>query len=218
MIRVITVEREYGSQGAEFAHRLAERLQWKLIDRCLIDEIAHKAGVPQSMAEQCDERLDPWYYRMGKSFMHGSVDRLPAPPKDQVFDSERMLGLVQSYLKQRVTDGNCVIVGRGAACALASVPRVFNIFVYASLSRKIRWFEEHFPEQAGNARAEIEATDARRESYVRSYYNRDWADRRLYHMMINSCMGCDAMIQAVLDGAGMSAARGQVGVVSRSGA
>ena len=218
MIRVITVEREYGSQGAEFAHRLAERLQWKLIDRCLIDEIAHKAGVPQSMAEQCDERLDPWYYRMGKSFMHGSVDRLPAPPKDQVFDSERMLGLVQNYLKQRVTDGKCVIVGRGAACALASVPRVFNIFVYASLSRKIRWFEEHFPEQAGNARAEIEATDARRESYVRSYYNRDWADRRLYHMMINSCMGCDAMIQAVLDGAGMSAARGQVGVVSRSGA
>ena len=81
MVKVITVEREYGSQGAEFAHRLADRLNWKLIDRCLIDEIAHKAGVPKSMAEQCDERLDPWYYRMGKSFWHGSVDRLPAPPK-----------------------------------------------------------------------------------------------------------------------------------------
>ena len=88
MIRVFTIEREYGSQGAEFAHRLAERLNWKLIDRCLIDEIAHKAGVTQSLAERCDERLDPWYYRMGKSFWHGSLDRLPAPPKDQVFDSE----------------------------------------------------------------------------------------------------------------------------------
>jgi hypothetical protein len=118
MVRVITVEREYGSQGAEFAHRLADRLHWKLIDRCLIDEIAHKAGVPQSMAEQCDERLDPWYYRMGKSFWHGSVDRLPAPPKDQVFDSERMVEFVRNYLKQCVADGNCVIVGRGAACAL----------------------------------------------------------------------------------------------------
>jgi hypothetical protein len=30
-------------------------------------------------------------------------------------------------------------------------------------------------------------------------------------MMINSCMGCDAMIDAVLDGAGMSAVREQVG-------
>jgi hypothetical protein len=101
MVRVITIEREYGSQGAEFAHRLADRLHWKLIDRCLIDEIAHKAGVPKSMAEQCDERLDPWYYRMGKSFWHGSVDRLPAPPKDQVFDSERMVEFVRNYLKLR---------------------------------------------------------------------------------------------------------------------
>jgi hypothetical protein len=47
-------------------------------------------------------------------------------------------------------------------------------------------------------------------AYVRRYYDRDWADRRLYHMMINSCMGCDAMIEAVLDGAGMSALREQV--------
>ncbi|MGC1296753.1 MAG: cytidylate kinase family protein, partial [Alloacidobacterium sp.] len=44
MIRVITVEREYGSQGAEFAHHLAHHLQWKLVDQCLIDEIAAKAG------------------------------------------------------------------------------------------------------------------------------------------------------------------------------
>ena len=42
MIRVITVEREYGSQGAEFAYHLAHYLQWKLIDQCLIDEIAAK--------------------------------------------------------------------------------------------------------------------------------------------------------------------------------
>jgi hypothetical protein len=26
----------------------------------------------------------------------------------------------------------------------------------------------------------------------------------LYHMMINSCMGCDAMMEAVMDGAGMA--------------
>jgi hypothetical protein len=216
MVRVITVEREYGSQGAEFAHRLACRLQWKLIDRCLIDEIAHKAGVTQSMAEQCDERTDPWYYRMGKSFWHGSVDRLPAPPKDQVFDSERMVEFVRNYLKQSVANGNCVIVGRGAACALVGVSGVFNIFVYAAMSRKIRWFESRFPEQAANARQELEATDHRREAYVRRYYDRDWADRRLYHMMINSCMGCDAMIDSVLDGAGMSALREQVAVTQSS--
>ena len=205
MVRIITIEREYGSQGAEFAHLLADRLQWKLIDQCLIDDIAGKAGVPKSLAEQCDERLDPWYYRMGKSFWHGSVDRLPAPPKDQVFDSDRMAEFVGRYLKQCAESSHCVIVGRGAACALAGTPGVFNVFVYASMTRKVRWFEERFPEHAEKARAELEATDRRRENYVRRYYNRDWADRRLYHMMINSCMGCDAMIEAVTEGAGMGA-------------
>jgi hypothetical protein len=204
MVRVITVEREYGSQGAEFGHRLADRLHWKIIDRCLIEEVAHKAGVPKSMAENCDERLDPWYYRIGKAFWHGSVERLPAPPKDVVFDSERMVEFVRKYLTEVADAGHCVIVGRGAACALATVPGVFNIFVYASMKRKIRWFEEHFPEHAGDARRELEATDARREEYVRRYYGQDWTDRRLYHMMMNSCMGFEAMIEATLDGTGLA--------------
>ena len=116
-----------------------------------------------------------------------------------------MVEFVRNYLKQCVADGNCVVVGRGAACALAGTPAVFNVFVYASMTRKIRWFEQQFPEHAKDARAELEATDSRREAYVRRYYDRDWADRRLYHMMINSCMGCDAMIEAVMDGAGMAA-------------
>jgi hypothetical protein len=200
MVKVITVEREYGSQGAEFAHRLARRLGWRLVDHCVIEEIAQAARVPASLVENCDERLDPWYYRLGKSFWHGSVERLPAPPKDDVFDSERMVGLVRNYFKNVAAEGKCVIVGRGAACALATVPGVFNIFVYASTTRKIRWFEEHFPEHAADARREIEATDARRGGYVRTYYNQDWMDHRLYHMMINSCMGCEAMIAAVLEG------------------
>ena len=36
-IRVITVEREYGSHGGEFAHDLAARLGWRLLDSELVD-------------------------------------------------------------------------------------------------------------------------------------------------------------------------------------
>jgi hypothetical protein len=205
MVRVITVEREYGSQGAEFAHRLAARLEWKLIDRCLIDEIAEKAKVPNRLAENCDERLDPWYHKLGKSFWYGSVERLPALPTEEVFDSERMARLVKEYLQGVAAEGHCVIVGRGAACALSTVPGVFNIFVYASMTRKIRWFEDHFPDHPEEAQRRLEATDARRENYVRRHYDQDWADRRLYHMMLNSCMGCAAMIEATLDGTGLAA-------------
>jgi cytidylate kinase len=205
MVKVITVEREYGSAGAEFAHQLAERLGWKLIDHSLVEEIARAAGVPKSMAENYDERLDPWYYRVGKAFWHGSVERLQAPSMDSVFDSERMVGMVRDSLKESAARGHCVIVGRGAACALWQTPGVFNLFVYASMTRKIRWFEEHFPEHASQARHEIEAIDSQREIYTRRYYGQDWADRRLYHLMINSCVGFEAMMQVALDATGLAA-------------
>jgi cytidylate kinase len=204
MIRVITVEREYGSRGAEFARYLAQHLGWRLIDQCLIEEIAQKAGVSKKLAERCDERLDPWYYRVGKAFWHGSIERLPALPENEVFDSDSMVGFVRNYMSELAEEGNCVIVGRGAASMLSRAPGVFHIFVYASQWRKVRWFEEHFPEHAKEAERELAATDKRRAAYVRRYFQQDWTDRRLYHMMINSCMGFDAMIQSAIDGAGLT--------------
>jgi len=206
MIRVITVEREYGSRGREFAHRLAEHLGWKLFDECVPVDVARQAGVPSQLAERCDERVDPWYYRFTKAFWYGSVERLPAPPTSDVFDSERMRDLVRERLEEVAREGQAVIVGRGAACILARTPSVFHVFVYASQWRKEKWFGEEFPEKAGEAEAELAAVDRRRAAYIRRYYDQDWTDRRLYHMMINSCMGFDAMIQATVDGAGLGAA------------
>ena len=72
-IRVITVEREYGSRGGEFAHELAARLGWRLLDSELVTGAAKLAGVSPELAAKFDERLDPWYYRYGKVFWHESV-------------------------------------------------------------------------------------------------------------------------------------------------
>ena len=205
MIRVITVEREYGSRGAEFAHHLAEHLGWKLIDQCMIEEIAQKAGVTTKLVERCDERLDPWYYRFGKAFWHGSLERMPALPENDVFDSERMVEFVRKYLLEIAEKGNVVVVGRGAASVLARAPGAFHIFVYASVWRKVKWFQEQFPEHAGDAEQELLATDRRRAAYIRRYFDQDWADRRLYHLMMNSCMGFEAMVKSAVDAAGITA-------------
>lgn len=203
MIRIITVEREYGSQGAEFALHLARRLKWKLIDHCLIEDIARKAGVTSELAEQYDERLDPWYYRVGKAFWHGSLERLPGIPESEIFDGESMVRFVHDCLHEATEAGNCVVVGRGASSVLSGIPGAFHVFVYSSMARKMRWFEAHFPEHAKIAEQEIIATDKRRAAYVRRFHDREWCDRRLYHLMMNSCMGFDAMVGATLEATGL---------------
>src|ERR1017187_6513268 len=89
-IRVITVEREYGSRGGEFAHDLAAQLGWRLLDSELPVAAARIPGVPQALAAKYDERLDPWYYRYGKIFWQDQLYSMPGLADDQVFDSDRM--------------------------------------------------------------------------------------------------------------------------------
>ena len=48
MIRVITLEREYGSGGADIARKIADRQGWKLWDQLLTNEIARRMGIDQT--------------------------------------------------------------------------------------------------------------------------------------------------------------------------
>jgi len=202
-IRVITVEREYGSRGGEFAHDLASHLGWRLLDSELPCAAARAAGVSPELAARYDERLDPWYYRYGKLFWHDSGYSMSGLSPDQVFDSERMLSLVRQHILDSAKAGNCVIVGRGAACALAGQPGCFHIFVYATASAKRDWFSRAFPRQAQEADQHLAAFDKRRAAVIRKFYQQDWCARGLYHMLLNSCMGIEAMIAAVEGAAGV---------------
>jgi len=203
MVRVITVEREYGTQGAEFARRLAEHLNWTLLDHSLLEEVALRAGVPAEVVESRDEQLDPWFNKVGRAFWHGSNERATAAVAQEIFDSTRMTGLMQEVMQEKAKAGKCVIVGRGAACALHGIPGCFHTFVYASTARKVRWFEETFPHKAHLAERELEATDGRRAEYVEYFYRSVWNDYRLYHLVLNSCMGFEAMIGATVEATGI---------------
>lgn len=201
MIQVITVEREYGSQGADFAHHLADRLGWKLIDSCLIEDVARKAGVAPTLVKRFDERVDPWYHRFGKAMWQGSLERLPGDP--DVFDGERMVEFIRTYFQEQAAHGRCVVLGRGAAAVLARAAGAFHIFVYASLVRKIEFVKQRFPEHADEAESQIIAIDRRRAEYIRRFHQREWDDRKLYHLMMNSCMGMHAMVEVAITAAGL---------------
>lgn len=197
-IRVITVEREYGSHGGEFAHDLAARLGWKLLDAELVAGAARAAGVPEEQAARFDDRLDPWYYRYGKVFWQDSMYATNGPCDDQIFDCERMYSLIQKEVLDAAQAGNCVLVGRGSALALAGRAGCFHLFVYATMAAKREWFECSFPSHAHRAEHEILAADKRRAAAIKRYYNQDWCARGHYHMLLNAAVGIEGMIEAVL--------------------
>jgi predicted transcriptional regulator with HTH domain len=113
MFRLITIEREYGSGAAAIAASLAEQLGWKLWDHLLTEEIARIAKVDPSAVLRCDERMDSRLHRLAKVFWRGSYER-STPLGSQIFDTDRMVTMMQDIMNRIAQEGNAVIVGRGA--------------------------------------------------------------------------------------------------------
>src|SRR5437868_10377706 len=55
-MKIITVSREYGAGGGEVARRLAETLDWELLDRDLLHQAAALEHVPDEELERLDEK------------------------------------------------------------------------------------------------------------------------------------------------------------------
>lgn len=198
MIRTITIEREYGAGGGAIAKKLAERLGWKLWDQALTCEIARVAKVDQSVVERMDERCDSLFYRLMKVFMRGSMEQSLAVRGMDHFDADSMVAFMQRVISGAASEGNSVIVGRGAPFLLRGRPDTFHVFVYAPLEEKIRRLRETGKSEEC-AIEEIESLDRQRVIFVRKYFGMEWPTRELYHMMINSKVGDEVVIDTILN-------------------
>ena len=130
MFRLITIEREYGSGAAAIAAALAERLGWKLWDHLLTEEIARIAKVDPSAVHRCDERMDSRVHRLAKVFWRGSYER-STTLGSQIFDTDRMVQMMEEILGRVAKEGNAVVVGRGAPYFLRDRSDAFHVFLYA---------------------------------------------------------------------------------------
>src|SRR5229473_7043466 len=138
MIRIITIEREYGCGGGEIAERLAKQLGWKLWDHLLTEEIARLADCPKTVVENREERTDPLYYRLFKSFLRGSYEGSLNAHKLKLVDSECILEFTEKVVQHAANAGNCVIVGRGSQLFLRNRQDALRVFLYAPRDDKVR--------------------------------------------------------------------------------
>ncbi len=136
--RVLTVNREFGSGGGRIAQTIAGWLGWKLLDRDIIDAIAYAAHVDKNVVSNYDEHVVSWLRRLNQQAMRGAALAAGLELGDNsVFDAEEMVKISQKIIEQAWSDGNCVIVGRGAQCVLQHKSDVYHAFVYAPLRDRI---------------------------------------------------------------------------------
>ena len=196
-IRIITVEREYGSGGAAIAEKLANRLGWKLWDRNLTEEIARVAKVKHEAACRCDERVDPLLRRLFRVYARGSYERTLPVTDTQYFNADTMVKMLHKVIEDAASHGNCVIVGRGSPYILRNRPDAFHVFIYAPVEEKLRRLRA-IGQPEKEARQLIEEVDSERAAFIRHYFGKEWPYRPLYNMMINSQFGDEHVIDSIL--------------------
>src|SRR5579862_6142931 len=169
MIRVITVEREFGSGGADIARELAERLGWKLYDHLLTDEIARMMDCDCRVVEERTEHKDPLRYRLFKAFMRGSFEGSQNAPRLKMVDADCIRVVAERVVTAAAQSGNAVIVGRGSAYYLRGRPDTFHVFVYAPFEEKVQRLRKkgHSEEEAADL---AETVDRDRAAYIKQYF------------------------------------------------
>lgn len=197
MKRVLIIEREYGCGAGEIAEKAARRLGWRLLDRELTAEIARLARADPDECARHEEHVDSWLYRLGKVFWRGSYEQSLSLEGPEVVDADRMVDLVGKVVTEASKSGSCVIVGRGAPYFLRNRTDTFAVFLYAPRQLKI----SRVAAQTGNrAKAEelVESVDRGRAEFIKHYFGRNWPNRSLYHMMLNTALGIDVSVDLIL--------------------
>ena len=198
MVRIITIEREYGSGGGVIAEKLAARLGWKLWDQLLTLEIARRMDCDCRAVEEREERADPGYYRLLRSFMRGSFEGSLNAPRLTMLDTDCVREVVKKLVPEIAAQGNCVIVGRGSAYYLCSHRDAFHVFIYAPFEERVRRLQATGKTQS-EAEELAETVDRERSHFIKKYFDVEWPARQCFHLMVNSAMGDDVAVEIILD-------------------
>jgi cytidylate kinase len=137
-------------------------------------------------------------YRLFKAFMKGSFEGTLNAPKLKMVDADCIKDFTRRLVTDVAREGNAVIVGRGSAYHLHDRPDAFHVFVYAPFEEKVRRL-------CGGGKSETEAielaetVDRDRAAYIKQYFDLDWPPREYFHVMINTTMGDERVVETILN-------------------
>lgn len=203
---VITISREYASGGDEVASRLCEVLGYRSFGKRQILDAARQTNLSQINAIDYTEdnhEVQNFLDRLLLGQTASPVQRIawsenpsiaPRPDQADVKETE-VIRLVQRAVQVALRDNNMVIVGRGGQVLLQDSPGVIHVRVEAPIELRFKNVIEQMRNEQGDTRPLEELRrsagdlianrDVASADYVKRYYQVDWADPQLYHMVLN---------------------------------
>ncbi len=173
---VITISRHPGSLGDTVARALADRLNYRLVERGELVQLAERIGgsdVAWDRAPELRERSPTFWERFNE-------------------ERRRYASVLRRVTTQLAEEDDVVIVGLGGGQLLKGLSNVLRLQIIAPMDVRIeRLMERGFDEVPGplsrdRARDLIRHSDRDIAGYMRYLFNIDWLESHHWDMVINT--------------------------------
>jgi cytidylate kinase len=163
----ITISRQLGSLGSLIAKEIAERLNYRMVWREVINEAAVRATAPEVALSMIDD-LDLFGLR-------------PSYQKRKAYREA-----IQQIVHELADAGRIIIVGRAGQVILKEHPDVLHLRIIAPRDLRIERIATTYGIARDAACERVDHSDRTRRDYVRRSYHVDWNDPDLYDLVINT--------------------------------
>lgn len=171
---IITVSRQKGSRGSYFASRLAEKMDYQLLHRGVIDTICETAGYRKRVVESLDNRFRGELELLVESVFTG-----------QLVDHRDYLKHLCRIVLSMSELGGVVLMGRGGNFILGP-RRGFHIRYIAPRERRIANLATYGHLSESQAADAVGKSDAERKEFIRKLFGADIDDPRHYDLVVNA--------------------------------
>lgn len=186
-IDLITVSREFGSGGSEFAAALGARLGWPVLDRAIVYHVAEQLELDAAVVERLDEHPPTRLSRLAAA-MFVLPPEMPStyvPPHERL-GSDEIADVVRQVIVDAARTPPLIIVGHGAQCLFHGRPGSFHVRVVAPLESRAHRLAPRLGCHSAQAASEARRMDDERGRYVQRHHRRDWNDPLLYDLQVNT--------------------------------
>ena len=196
---VVTLASLHGTGGSVVGPQVAERLGVEFLDRAISSTVAERAGLAEEALAEVDDRprggIDRVVSTLARVANATTATGLPVERVD--LEEHRLRAEIEAFLLRASRAGG-VVLGRGGAVVLASVPGALHVYMGGARDGRIEEVMESEDVDRPTAERQVDAHDRARRDYVRDFYGVDGDDPSLYHLVLDALAlgvdGCVALI------------------------
>ena len=182
---VITINRQFGTNGRQIANQIAQELGVKLVDRQILSSLAENLNMPEDKLQQM-ERKKPTFWERVSYFYRNSPAMVSTPSVD-------LMGLTSSQIYKEQVDimrsiaeeESCVVVGRLGFEVFKDHPNHMSIFMFSNLEDRVMKVMEMYGGSKAEALKQIKQVDDAREEFTREFTGKERNDATNYDLAVN---------------------------------